>query len=71
MIFTTAAVAGGNQRVNAPAPAAMEDSGVITFGRSVIYTITNVYAIRMAGVFMLSLATIWCARVPCRVSLYC
>ena len=26
---------------------------------SVIYTITNVYAIRMAGVFMLSLGTIW------------
>jgi hypothetical protein len=25
----------------------------------VIYTITNVYAVRMAGVFMLSLATIW------------
>ena len=24
-----------------------------------IYTITNVYAIRMAGVFMLSLGTIW------------
>ncbi|MFO7635073.1 MAG: hypothetical protein R6W76_21175, partial [Caldilinea sp.] len=41
------------------APTAMEESGIITFGRSVIYIITNVYAIRMAGVFMLSLATIW------------
>ena len=59
MIFTTAAVAGGILSAYALAPAAMEDSGVITFGRSVIYTITNVYAIRMAGVFMLSLATIW------------
>ena len=59
MIFTTAAVAGGILSVYALAPTAMEESGVITFGRSVIYTITNVYAIRMAGVFMLSLATIW------------
>jgi hypothetical protein len=32
---------------------------VIRFGRSITYTVTNVYAIRMAGVFMLSLGTIW------------
>ena len=31
----------------------------IIFGRTVIYTVTNVYAMRMAGVFMLSLGTIW------------
>ena len=59
MIFSSAAVAGGTLSAYALAPTVMEESGVITFGRSVIYTITNVYAIRMAGVFMLSLATIW------------
>ena len=29
------------------------------FGRLVIYQIINVYALRMSGVFMISLATIW------------
>jgi len=59
MLFTSAAVAGGMLSAYALDPAAMDESGVVTFGRSVIYTITNVYAIRMAGVFMLSLGTIW------------
>jgi len=59
MIFTSAAVAGGALSAYALAPSALEASGLITFGRAVIYTITNVYAIRMAGVFMLSLGTIW------------
>ncbi len=40
-------------------PEAMTQGGVVTFARTVIYTVTNVYAIRMAGVFMLSLGTIW------------
>jgi hypothetical protein len=35
------------------------DSGVYTFARTVMYRITNIYAIKMAGVFMISLATIW------------
>lgn len=59
MIFSSAAVAGGTISAYALAPSALEESGLITFGRAVIYTITNVYAIRMAGVFMLSLGTIW------------
>jgi hypothetical protein len=59
MLFAAAAVAGGILSAYPLASAAMEESGVVTFGRSVIYTITNLYAIRMAGVFMLSLGTIW------------
>jgi hypothetical protein len=35
------------------------ESGVFTYGRAVMYNIINIYAIRMAGVFMISLATIW------------
>jgi hypothetical protein len=34
-------------------------SGVLTYSRKVIYHVFNIYAIRMAGVFMISLATIW------------
>lgn len=59
MIFCSAALAGGLVGGYALDPGAMAESGVVTFGRTVIYTITNVYAIRMAGVFMLSLGTIW------------
>jgi hypothetical protein len=35
------------------------DSGVVAYSRAVVYQILNVYAIRMAGVFMISLGTIW------------
>jgi hypothetical protein len=59
MIFCSAALAGGIVAAYAIDPDALTESGTITFGRIVIYTITNVYAIRMAGVFMLSLGTIW------------
>jgi hypothetical protein len=59
MIFVSAALAGGIISTYGLVQDAVNTSGVITFGRTVIYTITNVYAIRMAGVFMLSLGTIW------------
>ena len=59
MMFCSAAIAGGLLSGYELDPTAMTQSGVITFARTVIYTVTNVYAIRMAGVFMLSLGTIW------------
>ena len=59
MIFLSAALAGGMLSAYSISPSVLDESGVITFGRTVVYTITNVYAIRMAGVFMLSLGTIW------------
>ena len=34
-------------------------TGVIDFGKGVVLAITKTYALRMAGVFMMSLATIW------------
>jgi len=34
-------------------------SGVMIYGSTVVYNIFNIYAVRMAGVFMISLATIW------------
>ena len=59
MIFATSAIAGGILSSYAISPDTLTKSGVILFGRAVMYTITKVYAIRMAGVFMIALATIW------------
>ena len=59
MIFASAAVAGGILASYAIAADTLTKSGVIIFGRAIMYTITNVYAIRMAGAFMISLGTIW------------
>jgi len=58
MIFAAAAIAGGIVASYAASDRPV-DSGVVIFGRAVMYTIMNVYAIRMAGVFMISLGTIW------------
>jgi hypothetical protein len=59
MMFVSAAVAGALITNYALNPDALLQGDIVTFGRTVIYTVTNVYAIRMAGVFMLSLGTIW------------
>ncbi len=59
MMFASAAIAGGILSSYAIAADTLIKSGVITFGRSIMYTITNVYDIRMAGVFMISLGTLW------------
>ena len=58
MIFAAAAIAGGIVASYATSDQPL-NSGVVVFGRAVMYTIMNVYAIRMAGVFMISLGTIW------------
>jgi hypothetical protein len=57
--FVGAALAGGLLSSYALAPDVLVESGVFGYGRSVMYHIINVYAIRMAGVFMISLGTIW------------
>jgi hypothetical protein len=59
MIFVSAALAGGIITSYAVAADQLKDNGVIVFGRAIMYTIANVYAIRMAGVFMISLGSIW------------
>lgn len=59
MMFASAAIAGGILSSYAIEPTTLTNSGIITFGRAVMYTIANVYAIRMAAVFMIALATIW------------
>ena len=59
MVFISMAIAGGilatYQMITGEAP----DYTVIYFGRALMLHISNVYALRMAGVTMISLATIW------------
>jgi hypothetical protein len=59
MIFASAAIAGGILSGYALEPDTLTKSGVLLFGRAVMYTIMKVYAVRMAGVFMIALATLW------------
>ena len=59
MTFVSAALAGGIIATYELDRSKLIDSGVYTFIRTVMYRITSVYAARMSGVFMISLATIW------------
>lgn len=59
MVFVSAAIAGG---IVATAPLIADEqsrSEIATFGRSVMLQVSNVYALRMAGVLLISLATMW------------
>ncbi len=59
MVFISMAIAGGmiaGYRLN---PRITLDSQVIYFTRALMIELSNVYALRMAGIFMLSLGTIW------------
>ena len=59
MVFASAAMTGGLLATYAVIPNQMVESGLYSFGRQTVYQIANVYAMRMAGVFMISLGTIW------------
>jgi hypothetical protein len=58
MLFNSAAVAGGVISIFGAAPGMLIDSGLYTFGRAVTYEIMNVYAMKMAGVFMITTCTL-------------
>lgn len=59
MTFGGAAVAGGILISYSLDPTSLIQSSAYSLSRAVMYQIMNVYGIRMAGVFMMSLATIW------------
>jgi len=59
MTFTTAAIAGGFFAAYAADPSLFINSGVPEFVQGIVYKFNNVYAIRMAGMFMFVLGTIW------------
>jgi hypothetical protein len=58
MLFASAAVAGGIMMVYGATPGKLMDSGIYSFGRTVGYQFINVYAMKMAGVFMITTCTL-------------
>jgi hypothetical protein len=58
MLFVASAVAGGVLMLYRATPDKLMESGIYQFGRIVAYRITNVYATKMAGVFMISTCTV-------------
>ena len=58
MTFVSAALAGGLLTAHSVGAGRVIDSGLYTLVRAVMLRISNAYAVKMAGVFMISLATI-------------
>jgi hypothetical protein len=59
LTFIAAALAGGLISSYAIDKANTLEYGIYTFSRAVMFQILNIYTIRMEGVFMISLGTIW------------
>jgi len=59
MVFMTAAMAGGLLSIGALDLDLLIDNGIYTVARAIMYQITTMYAVRMAGMFMIVLGTIW------------
>jgi hypothetical protein len=59
MIFTSAATAGGIISAYGVRPGQMIEAGMYGFGRATTYELMNTYAIKMAGVFMISSCTLF------------
>lgn len=58
MLYAAGAVAAGILMGYDATPTRVVESGIYTFGRTIIYLIMNVYAMKMAGVFMISTSTV-------------
>jgi len=59
MTFTASAITSGMILSYQHAPIQFVESDIYFFGRAVVSQIFNIYSLRMAGVFMISLGTIW------------
>jgi hypothetical protein len=59
MTFMSGAVAASLMSVYAVDPSSLLQTPIYAFNRAFMFQITNVYGLRMAGVFMISLGTIW------------
>jgi hypothetical protein len=59
MVFASMSIAGGLLATGRADLATDAERGMAAFGRAVMLQISNVYALRMGGVFMLSLGTVW------------
>jgi hypothetical protein len=59
MLFASAALAGGVVIASGASPSALSSSETYGFARATTYVILNTYAIKMAGVFMISTGTLF------------
>jgi hypothetical protein len=59
MTFIATALAGALITAYQRDPVAVIDNGLYTLEREAIFRVTNVFGVRMAGVFMFSAGTIW------------
>jgi hypothetical protein len=59
MIFAATSIAGAIVTTYAAGPAEFVTSEVYMFGRAIMSQFFTIYALRMAGVFVISLGTIW------------
>ena len=59
MMFAAAASAGAIAAVYAKAPTEFAASNTYLYARQIVAQIFNVYALRMAAVFLISQATLW------------
>lgn len=59
MLFASAAMAGGIIIAYSATPAALVNSETYAFARAATFVVMNTYAIKMAGVFMISTCTIF------------
>ena len=59
MLFASAATAGGVISAFQTMPRQIIDSGLYGYGRATTYELMNTYAIKMAGVFMISSCTLF------------
>jgi hypothetical protein len=58
MLFTAAAVVGAMLIAFAAQPQGLIDSAAFRFARAAVYSIVNIYMIKMAAVFMISTSTV-------------
>jgi hypothetical protein len=59
MLFVSAALAGGILIAYSASPTALLDSETYSFARAATFVIINTYAIKMAGVFMITTGTLF------------
>jgi hypothetical protein len=58
MLFVSVGVAGGLISMFGASPGTLVDSGLYTFGRTMVYEIMTAYTMKMAGVFMMTTCTL-------------
>lgn len=58
MLFASSALAGGLLTTWGAIPGQVVASGIYTFARTTVFQLINVYAMRMAGVFMITTCTL-------------